>query len=128
MDASSLSTFLRSWVDSTRESREPTHPDLVSGSLLPPVDTLQGPPSRTTKDKCIAKRYVFEGAKMASLKGARGRWKRAKPDQSRGRAVAQPEMHNHGFTVKIWLAEARLADPVSEPTEKDGSTFIRKMQ
>lgn len=68
MDASSLSTFLKSWVDSVTESPAVTCPELIGGYLLPPIEMPQPPPSVVATDKCIARRYVFEAAKMASLK------------------------------------------------------------
>ncbi|KAF3456569.1 hypothetical protein FNV43_RR01223 [Rhamnella rubrinervis] len=64
-DASTLHTFLNSWVATTLGSREAVLPEFKAASLLPPSEP---PALNKIPGQCRTRRFVFNPEKMAALR------------------------------------------------------------
>ena len=69
VDEGTMSLFLNMWADISRGSSDSLSPIFPGPNLFPPRD-LSGlvPKFEVPKAKCITKRFVFPGSKIASLK------------------------------------------------------------
>ncbi|KAJ7957631.1 Transferase, partial [Quillaja saponaria] len=70
IDATSKTSFIRSWTGISCGSREVVQPDLnIAVSHFPPIESFPVPPQVETKHlKSVSKRYVFDASKIEELR------------------------------------------------------------
>ncbi|KAJ9176245.1 hypothetical protein P3X46_011580 [Hevea brasiliensis] len=68
-DAATVMTFIRSWAATANGSSELVRPLFMGASTFPPIDmSIPMVPVKLMQRKCITKRFVFSGSKIAALR------------------------------------------------------------